>query len=103
MQLEADEFIRRFLTHVLPDGFHRIRYYGYLANGQRAEKLALCRRLLDAAEPETPKPAADYRERYQQLPGRALDSCPHCGGRMIAIAVILLGDWYHPFTAWDTS
>ena len=46
MTLDADEFIRRFLLHVLPDGFHRIRHYGYLANGQRAAKLALCRRLL---------------------------------------------------------
>ena len=46
MTLDADEFIRRFLLHVLPDGFHRIRHYGYLANGQRAAKLDLCRRLL---------------------------------------------------------
>ena len=46
MTLDADEFIRRFLLHVLPDGFHRIRHYGFLANGHRATKLALCRRLL---------------------------------------------------------
>ena len=51
MTLDADEFIRRFLLHVLPDGFHRIRHYGYLANGQRAAKLALCRRLLAAPAP----------------------------------------------------
>ena len=48
MTLDADEFIRRFLLHTLPDGFHRIRHYGFLANGHRADKLALCRRLLDA-------------------------------------------------------
>src|SRR5512133_4266797 len=48
MTLDADEFIRRFLLHVLPDGFHRIRHYGYLANGQRAAKLAHCRRLRTA-------------------------------------------------------
>ncbi len=48
MTLDADEFIRRFLLHALPDGFHRIRYYGFLANGQRGDNLALCRRLLDA-------------------------------------------------------
>src|ERR1700678_3037279 len=47
MRLETGEFIRRFLLHVLPDGFHRIRNYGLLANGHRAEKLALCRTLLD--------------------------------------------------------
>ena len=46
MTLGADEFIRRFLLHTLPDGFHRIRHYGFLANGHRAENLALCRRLL---------------------------------------------------------
>jgi hypothetical protein len=53
MTLKADEFIRRFLLHVLPDGFHRIRNYGLLGNGHRAEKLALCRKLLEV--PSTPK------------------------------------------------
>ena len=47
MALGAFEFIRRFLLHTLPDGFHRIRHYGFLANGTRAERLAQCRRLLD--------------------------------------------------------
>ena len=51
MTLAADEFIRRFLLHTLPDGFHRIRHYGFLASGCRAAKLALCRRLLDALPP----------------------------------------------------
>src|SRR5947208_7583575 len=88
MTLRADEFIRRFLLHVLPDGFHRIRHYGYLPNGGRAAKLANCRRLLAAPEPAPPAPAADYRERYQQLTGRSLDLCPGCGGRMIEIGVI---------------
>ena len=46
MTLAADEFIRRFLLHALPDGFHRIRHYGFLANSHRGEKLELCRRLL---------------------------------------------------------
>ena len=46
MTLDADEFIRRFLLHALPDGFHRIRHYGFLANGGRGDNLALCRRLL---------------------------------------------------------
>src|SRR4030081_2900371 len=54
MSLGADEFIRRFLLHVLPDGFHRIRHYGYLANGQRAPKLADCRRLLGVPHPRPP-------------------------------------------------
>jgi hypothetical protein len=88
MTLEAGEFIRRFLLHVLPDGFHRIRHYGYLANGHRLAKLAGCRRLLALPEPAQPVRAADYRERYQQLTGRSLDLCPCCGGRMIEIGII---------------
>jgi len=56
MTLPASEFIRRFLLHVLPKGFMRIRYFGYLANRQRQEKLALCRRLLgEAALPAAPE------------------------------------------------
>ena len=47
MTLTADEFIRRFLLHALPDGFHRIRHYGFLANGGRSDHLARCRQLLD--------------------------------------------------------
>ena len=54
MCLKPDEFIRRFLLHALPDGFHRIRHFGFLANGHRTEKLALCRSLLtDEVEPTT--------------------------------------------------
>jgi len=45
MTLDADEFIRRFLLHTLPDGFHRIRHYGFLSNGHRATKLTICRKL----------------------------------------------------------
>jgi len=81
MTLAAEEFIRRFLLHTLPDGFKRIRYYGFLANGLRVEKLALCRSLLAVEAPPSPKPI-DYRERYKQLTGRSLDICPCCGGRM---------------------
>ena len=55
MTLDADEFIRRFLLHTLPDGFHRIRHYGFLANGHRAAKLALCRKLLGATSPAPPR------------------------------------------------
>ncbi len=82
MTLAAGEFIRRFLMHTLPDGFHRIRYYGLFANGHRAEKLALCRRLLNApsvsekssAEGDATPPPIDEPH-----------VCPCCGGRMIII------------------
>ena len=51
MTLKAGEFIRRFLIHVLPDGFHRIRYYGFLGNRHRAGKLTRCRELLGMSSP----------------------------------------------------
>jgi Putative transposase len=90
MTLSADEFIRRFLLHVLPDGFQRIRYYGFLANRYRKEKLEQCRQLLRMKEitpiEEAPK---DYRDRYEALTGSSLWECPVCHrGRMIVIAVI---------------
>ncbi|PZR71630.1 MAG: IS91 family transposase [Candidatus Dormiibacter spiritus] len=83
MTLNADEFIRRFLLHALPDGFHRIRHYGIFANGRRGAKLAQCRLLLGASTPASPSPTADYRERYRCLTGRSLDICPGCGGAMV--------------------
>jgi hypothetical protein len=88
MTLAADEFIRRFLLHTLPDGFHRIRHYGFLANGHRAAKLDLCRRLLGATKPQPVPPAADYREHYLRITGRSLDVCPCCGGLMRTIGAI---------------
>ena len=103
MTLDADEFIRRFLLHVLPDGFHRIRHYGYLANGVRVAKLAHCRRLLAAPEPAPPVAAADYRERYQQLTGRSLDLCPCCGGLMVEIAIIPRATAFAATAPWNTS
>jgi len=88
MTLGADDFIRRFLQHTVPSGFHRIRYFGFLANGHRAAKLALCRRLLAMPSPASPPKDADYRERYRQLTGISLDICPDCGGRMHEIGPI---------------
>jgi hypothetical protein len=91
MTLTAEEFIRRFLLHALPDGFQRIRHYGLLANGQRAAKLALCRRLLAAPPPVPPAPTPDFRQRYRQLTGRDLDICPCCGGTMARIGALPRG------------
>ena len=89
MTLAADEFIRRFLLHTLPDGFHRIRHYGFLANGHRGAKLTLCRRWLDAPTPAAPIiPRPDYRERYRQLTGRSLEICPCCGGAMRSLGAL---------------
>jgi hypothetical protein len=91
MTLDAEEFIRRFLLHVLPDGFQRIRYYGFLGNRYREEKLARCRHLLGM--PDCPRPAEeskDYRDRYEELTGSSLRECPVCHqGRMVAVAILL--------------
>jgi hypothetical protein len=92
MTLEAEEFVRRFLLHVLPDGFQRIRYYGFLGNRYREQKLARCRELLGM--PPRPKPptveaAKDYRERYEELTGSSLWQCPVCHqGRMLVIQIL---------------
>jgi hypothetical protein len=85
MTLSVDEFLRRFLLHVLPDGFQRIRHYGLLSNRNRAAKLARCRELLKAPPPPVPVLAtlADPRDRYEALTGRSLHVCPVCHvGRM---------------------
>src|SRR5277367_3592240 len=97
MVLLAGEFIRRFLLHVLPHGFRRIRYFGFLANAHRSAKLALIRGLLALPEPEpAPKPA-DYHERYARLFGRSLDICPVCGGHLVEIAVLERAPRARPF------
>jgi Putative transposase/Transposase zinc-binding domain len=80
MTLEPFEFIRRFLLHALPDGFHRIRHYGFLANGHRAAKLAFCRSLLDM-----PSPSGEVED---IVPPRAPGRCPCCGGVMIVLAIL---------------
>jgi putative transposase/transposase-like zinc-binding protein len=81
MTLEAGEFIRRFLIHVLPAGFHRIRSYGLFANGARAENIARARELLSALAPQSQTDdAADVDQ-----PPALSHPCPCCGGRMIII------------------
>lgn len=77
MTLATDEFIRRFLLHVLPRGFHRIRHYGLLASRSRKASIALARELLNVAaspDDDTPDGPDDFRP-----------PCPCCGGRMIVI------------------
>jgi hypothetical protein len=94
MRLEAPEFMRRFLLHVLPGGFQRIRHYGLLANRHRAAKLARCRQLLVEPVPVIKAPDAplDYRDRYAQLTGKSLRDCPRCGlGHMVCVETFLPG------------
>ncbi|MEO8923946.1 MAG: IS91 family transposase [Caldimonas sp.] len=90
MRLDAGEFVRRFLLHVLPSGFQRIRHFGLLANRYREVKLARCRQLLQAPPPPPPSDAEDYRDRYQRLTGLSLRDCPQCGrGLMVGIESLL--------------
>ncbi len=99
MTLAADEFLRRFLLHVLPAGFHRIRYYGWLGNRHRTDKLARCRQLLGTSALETPAATApaDYRDRYQALTGRSLRDCPICAdGHMRVIEPMARADGHGP-------
>jgi hypothetical protein len=86
MTVATDEFIRRFLLHVLPRGFHRIRHYGLLAGSARKASIARARELLNVTAPhetDTSEESADFRP-----------SCPCCGGRMIIIETF--ERWRHP-------
>ncbi|UUP16448.1 hypothetical protein NTH_00895 [Nitratireductor thuwali] len=93
MTLATDEFIRRFLLHVLPRGFHRIRHYGLLAGSARKASLALARELLNVAAPpddDNPAEPEDFRP-----------PCACCGGRMVVIEVF--ERWRQPRGPPDTS
>jgi hypothetical protein len=92
MHLDAQEFVRRFLLHVLPTGFQRIRHYGLLANCHRQAKLEQSRKLLAAPAPlvEPPDEPLDYRDRYQRLTGVSLRDCPQCHrGQMVCVESFL--------------
>lgn len=88
MTVAAEEFIRRFLLHVLPDGFHRIRHYGFLANGHRAARLEQCRQLLAAPPPVIATVEADWRDRHHRLTGEDVRRCRCCGGVMVVLAAL---------------
>jgi hypothetical protein len=89
MTLTPHEFIRRFLMHVLPSGFHRIRHYGLLASGTRAVNIARARQLLAmptcSEPPDTPETPAPDQARMLPRP------CPCCGGRMFIIETFARG------------
>ncbi|HEV2037545.1 MAG TPA: IS91 family transposase, partial [Candidatus Eremiobacteraceae bacterium] len=83
MRLDVGEFMRRFLLHVLPNGFHRIRHYGLFANGHRADKIELCRSLLGV--PSAPSDHDNNDDDGPTDPNHEPPSCPCCGGRMTII------------------
>jgi hypothetical protein len=83
MTLSTGEFIRRFLIHVLPHGFHRIRHYGLLASGTRADNIAQARELLAVSNSQAEPTAAAVDQ--------TKPSCPCCGGRLVIIEVFERG------------
>lgn len=91
MTLDAEEFIRRFLIHVLPNRYIRIRYYGLMANCHRAKKLALCRKLLNVPEDTDKDTSAkqDWSDLLSSLTGKDPLVCPKCQkGRLVCIKTI---------------
>jgi Putative transposase len=90
MRLTGHEFIRRFLLHGLPDGFHRIRHYGFLAKGERGFNLARVRTLIERQTGH--EPAEDEKTEADGEPGsetrrESSAACPDCGGLMRRIAI----------------
>ena len=107
MSLDAVEFLRRFLLHVLPKGFMRIRYYGFLANRHRAEKLQRARQLLDGAEPSS---VSDDGAEVKQADGTLLqqadelERCPECKlGRLLVVRVMARPDRAIESWSFDSS
>ena len=84
MTLTADEFIRRFLIHVLPSGFHRLRHYGLIANANRKDNLLRARKLLQVKEAECPA-QEETTDKYQSENQETTYVCPDCGAPMIII------------------
>jgi len=95
MTVSAEEFIRRFLQHVVPSGFQRIRYYGFLANCHRTAKLALCRQLLATACSQLLPQPADCRDFLAALNRTSLRICPQCG-KGILRRVPFFPPWHGP-------
>jgi len=92
MTLDAAEFIRRFLLHVLPSRFMRLRHYGLLGNRHRSQKLSLCRTLLNTTDSTNTVPLnpQDWKSCYEALTGESLDTCPACRqGHMVRVEVIV--------------
>ena len=86
MQLRHDEFIRRFLLHVLPSGFHRIRHYGLVANASRKRNLKQARLLLHVPEPE---PSAQEETEASEIAHSQTFICPKCQSPMVIIELLV--------------
>ena len=95
MTLSPDEFIRRFLLHVLPSGFHRIRHYGLLANGGRKDNIALARKLLIDKNSTAPEDDEEENEVTENSESDEVTTatfiCPDCGAALIVIEIFTHG------------
>jgi hypothetical protein len=92
MSLRAEELISRFLLHILPEGLQRIRHYGLLSNLNHQQKLERCRYLLGVTKPPLSQPQSklDWKQKYELLTGKAIDTCPACGkGRLIQYSILV--------------
>ena len=96
MTLPAAAFMRRFLLHVLPDGFHRIRHIGFLANTKRAKEIARARELLADRMTPAPPPAEAPLELPAAEAAPQPTPCPCCGGRMILFEIIERAAYLRP-------
>jgi len=90
MTITADEFMRRFLLHVLPTGLHRIRHFGLIANNARKEKLALARELLGVVTAVSSVQVTDAHAASDE-PVRPNFVCTHCGAQMIVVESFVRG------------
>ena len=89
MTLKADEFIRRFLLHILPQRFVKIRYFGFLFNRDRLKNIELIRKLTAAVAIFTEKVEETVQQIMLRITGVDITLCPHCGkGRMIPVVKI---------------
>ena len=90
MTLDNHEFIRRFLIHILPQGFAKLRYFGFLANRHRSDRLSLCRQLLQEPPLDDDPQILDWKSRHQTLTGESLEICPACRqGRMLLLQILV--------------
>jgi hypothetical protein len=99
MTLKADEFIRRFLLHLLPPRYVRIRHFGLLANRKRKDNIAVCRKMIDSGKPvtkETPR-IETWQEQLLRICGISVTLCPVCQkGTLCRIALLLSYRCHNP-------
>ncbi len=105
LALEAEEFIRRFLLHVVPDGFVRIRHFGLLANRTRTAKLERCRQLLAPPSPRALAEPESVRALMLRVTGIDIERCPVCQRGRLRVTEILppMPHAAYPAPGWDTS